>query len=90
MARPKLACPAAAIVHPVLSLNEDDVECQVAGHVRPVEGSPCCNPDGYVNCGIWRTIKDLERQGLGRRVLDQRTPKRHVLGSNVHRDRILT
>jgi len=75
---PELACPAAAFIRPVLSLNEHDVECQIAGHIRQAEGSPCVQAIGqvcYPRCAIWRAYKDI-----GQQVLDQKIPKPHDLG----------
>ncbi len=83
MARPKLACPASAFTHPVLSLNPLDVECQLTGNVRPAGGSICCTAIGsgsYLTCPVWRLWRDMQRMGKEREVLQIRTPKPHDLG----------
>jgi hypothetical protein len=53
----EVTCPAAEIVHPVLSPNESDVECRIAGRLQPTRGSTgkpaiCC--ENYIDCKIWR------------------------------------
>jgi hypothetical protein len=83
-------CPAAIIVHPVLSPNRDDAECQIAGRLQPAEQSPCCNE--YTRCGIWRTIKDAETASQDtkmRETIRAGRQHQHVLPGNVQRDRIL-
>lgn len=52
-------CPAAELVQPVTSSNPRDALCRIAGHLQPVQGSPCC--DGYVDCKIWRSELDRTR-----------------------------
>lgn len=74
MAQHKLACPAAEFAHPVLSLNDQDIKCQVAGHMRPAEGSPCTNPDGYPQCGIWRALRNAQSGGYEEQLIAQRRP----------------
>lgn len=80
MARFRLACPAAAFTHPVLSLNRVDVECQITGGVRKAEGSPCVDSCRYVDCAVWKMAKDLHSQGLGRRAQAMHSPRPHDLG----------
>lgn len=59
-------CPAAELVHPVLSSNESDVECRVQGNLRPsrtrpnpmqTKGKPvvCCAE--YAKCPVWSAHK---------------------------------
>jgi hypothetical protein len=67
-------CPAAEIVHPVNSLNPDDIRCGIVGHLQPATkkvgnttmkvdaGSKCCNL--YTDCKIWRA--ELDRTRFGR------------------------
>lgn len=82
-----ILCPAAEKVHPVLSLNDLDVECRIAGTIRPAAGSPCCGE--YVDCPVWRrhkqndwTIRTAQAQDAQRR-----RAQRHVL--DAERDRIV-
>lgn len=64
----EIKCPAADLVHPVLSRNPSDVQCRVQGgirptHVREANGAPtvavCCS--NYERCSIWRVHKDIIR-----------------------------
>lgn len=55
---PTVNCPAAEIVHPVLSHNDHDAQCNVSGRIQPAQGSPCCGD--YAGCAIWRRVKEIE------------------------------
>lgn len=52
-------CPAAEIVHPVLSPNKNDAECRITGSLRPAQRKGkkayCC--DNYYDCPVWQAHK---------------------------------
>lgn len=81
-----LTCPAAEDAEPVLSLNDQDVRCQIGGRLQPAEGSPCCGE--YVNCGIWRTAKRQEQVNKTRILRQGREGAPRDVLSGVERERV--
>lgn len=83
-----VTCPAAELVHPVLSPNPDDIECRIAGRLRPAIDSHgdsvvCCA--NYTNCKIWQVSKRNETQNREARIkATQRRRARHTLSDKGH------
>src|SRR4051794_19841841 len=90
-------CPAAEIVHPVLSPHADDVQCRVQGGLRPARSSPdasghrepaiCCAL--YTRCSIWRVHKEIHEFGPStKRQRDAAIsgPRSHTLSGDLERD----
>lgn len=82
----RLTCPAAIVVHPVLSSNDTDVQCQIAGRIQPADGSPCC--DNYVGCGIWQQAKRAEKNNASKTLQRIRTTQPHTLPGQLERERV--
>lgn len=61
----QVKCPAAEVQHPILSPNEDDVECRIQGNLRPGEQAKrhCCRD--YATCPAWighRKVQMMNRE----------------------------
>lgn len=86
-------CPAAEMIHPVLSPNQDDVLCRIQGGLRPArerDGRPvvCCA--AYDHCNIWRHHVEIDRGPSTKKQRDQTLsdPHQHTLSGNPVRERI--
>jgi hypothetical protein len=85
----EVKCPAAELQHPVLSPNEDDIECRIQGNLRParkrpnsmqVKGTPvvCCA--AYAECKVWQAHK---RQMEASRTQAVREMQRNIRAKHV-------
>ena len=93
MMPPTALCPAAEITNPVLSPNDSDVECRIAGRLQPTEGSDgkpaiCCA--NYYDCKIWQVAKRNEEKNREVRIAAaQRRRSPHTLSDEGHdRERV--
>lgn len=80
-----LTCPASETVYPVLSLNDEDVQCQITGRLQPANGAPCtgCYAE---TCKIWQTTKRLEAQGIDVAKHGNVMRRSHTLGDGIQRE----
>jgi hypothetical protein len=82
----RLTCPAAIVVHPVMSPHDTDIQCQIAGRVQPADGSPCCAV--YTRCGIWQQAKRAEKNHARKALEEAREMQPHTLRGDVERDTV--